>query len=350
MNYSLLLSMVCCLIYLESMAQSCLPGGAFFNTQEQLDNFSAANPGCKVIEGNVNIHGSGILNLEGLAAITSMQGDLFITQTEQLSDLDGLHQLMNIKGAVRIQNNSALNSLEGLSKLNTIEGDYFYISSNPLLQNLQGLNMLDSIGGIVHINDMTGLKSLSGLGNVSYIGDRLSIFRCDSLTSLDGLSGLSEVGALDITDNPLLSSVQAFDHPVKINAQLVVTDNPELSECNVEAFCDYFIAPPSFVVFSNNGVGCSNRVQLEMECQTNSTYSVTQSEIKVFPNPATDVLMLDIPKDAVVEYICFFNMHGLTVRSAFNQNQIDICSLTPGMYFAQVIMENKLYHFSFIKN
>lgn len=349
MKNSILLYAIFCILNIELNAQSCLAGGAYLNTQEQVNNFSADNPGCQVIEGNVYI-GTNIQNLQGLSAIREIQGDLFISQTSQLTSLAGLEQLEVIHGAVRIQNNSALISLEALSELTAIKGDYFYISDNPLLQNLEGLNSLDTVAGIFHINDLAGLKHLTGLESVSYIGDRLNIFRCDSLLSLNGLQGLREVGALDITDNPVLTSVQSLDHPLQINASLVVTDNPELSECNIEAFCEYLIDPPSFVVFRDNGNECSSREQVEFECTSNKTEDLYAAAIKVFPNPAQEYLTLDVPQNSRIDWIRLHNLQGKPVLADIIQNRIEISALSSGMYFGQIMFDEKIYHFSFFKN
>ena len=48
-------------------AQSpCLPEGITFTTQEQIDSFQINYPGCTEIEGDVQICGNDITNLNGL--------------------------------------------------------------------------------------------------------------------------------------------------------------------------------------------------------------------------------------------------------------------------------------------
>ena len=56
------------------LAQSCLPGGMTFSTQQQIDDFATNYPNCTEIEGNVLIEESiydDITNLNGLAQLTS---------------------------------------------------------------------------------------------------------------------------------------------------------------------------------------------------------------------------------------------------------------------------------------
>lgn len=53
---------------------SCLPDGFTFTTQEEIDNFQTDNPGCTEIEGDIEINGSDITNLNGLNVFNSFLG------------------------------------------------------------------------------------------------------------------------------------------------------------------------------------------------------------------------------------------------------------------------------------
>ena len=54
------------------MPHPCLPEGITFTTQEEIDNFQSNYPGCNEIEGDVEINGDDITNLNGLNVLTSM--------------------------------------------------------------------------------------------------------------------------------------------------------------------------------------------------------------------------------------------------------------------------------------
>lgn len=62
--------------FANATAQSCLPEGITFSTQEQIDNYQTNYPGCADIEENVKIQGAGIINLNGLSVLASIGGDL----------------------------------------------------------------------------------------------------------------------------------------------------------------------------------------------------------------------------------------------------------------------------------
>lgn len=124
----------------------------------------------------------------------------------------------------------------------------------------------------------------------------------------------------------------------------------ELSECKVEAICDHFIDPPSFIIFSNYGDGCSDKAQLELECVSNSINEICSSAIKVFPNPAKAFLMLDIPQNTRIQWIKMYNTQSKAFDMDIHQNRINMAALCPGMYFGQVMVDANLHHFTVVKN
>ena len=72
-------------------SQSCLPDGITFTSQAQIDNFSINYPGCTEIEGDVFIENiENLTNLDGLSNVTSIGGDLTISFNPNLTNIDGL--------------------------------------------------------------------------------------------------------------------------------------------------------------------------------------------------------------------------------------------------------------------
>jgi hypothetical protein len=75
----------------------CLPYGNFyFFDQADIDNFQNNYPGCTNLGGSVHIWGDGsgnITNLEGLNAITSIDGALSVYNTNSLTSLSGLDNI-----------------------------------------------------------------------------------------------------------------------------------------------------------------------------------------------------------------------------------------------------------------
>lgn len=148
---------------ISALAQSCLPNGYNFGSQEAIDNFHTNFPNCTEIEGNVDIFsiGSHVTNLNGLSGVTRIGGWLQIYDNPDLASLAGLEDLKSI-------------------------GDHLVIDNNDLLTNLTGLDSLTSIGTFISITKNESLTSLSGLGKIQagsismiYIYYNFSLSSCD---------------------------------------------------------------------------------------------------------------------------------------------------------------------------
>lgn len=89
--------------------------------------------------------------------------------------------------------------------MTSIEGS-LYIQYNDALTSLDELSNLASIGAL-DIWDNDALRSLEGLNSLTSIGRYLHIRHNDVLPSLDGLSSLTSIGSdLEITSNSMLSA------------------------------------------------------------------------------------------------------------------------------------------------
>lgn len=86
-----------------SHAQSCLPEGITFTSQEQVDDFSINYPGCTSIEGYVKIQGP-VTNLNGLSVLTLIGGDLNMLNNGTLQNFTGLENLESIGGGIIVAN------------------------------------------------------------------------------------------------------------------------------------------------------------------------------------------------------------------------------------------------------
>ncbi len=85
-----------------------------------------------------------------------------------------------------------------------IEGD----DRDPIT-SLRGLNGLRSVSGSLFIRS-THLIDLSGLENLESVGDRLSLFNNDVLTSIEGLQNLRRVHSISINGHPGLKNLHGF--------------------------------------------------------------------------------------------------------------------------------------------
>ncbi|MCK4678833.1 MAG: T9SS type A sorting domain-containing protein [Bacteroidales bacterium] len=216
------------LFYGTASPQSCLPEGITFTTQEQIDNFQTNYPGCTEIEGDVEINGNDITNLDGLNVLTAIVGDLRIWDNYALTTLSGLRNVTSIGEDLRIWNNDTLTSLSGLGNVTSIGGE-FCIKNNPSLIDLSELGNLSSIGGYMSIWGNAALTNLTGLDNVTSIEGGLYIGSNYALTSITGLGNVTLIGGLNIKYNNALTSLSGLDHMTSLGGSLLIEDNDALT-------------------------------------------------------------------------------------------------------------------------
>jgi hypothetical protein len=272
------------LLSLIGFSQGCLPDGIDFNHQSQIDNFQANYPGCTGIEGNVEIDGDDILNLNGLSVLTSIGGYLYITNNNILNDLSGLAALTSVGGSLLISSNPGLTVLSGLESLSGVEGDVF-ISTNPVLtdisalgnimaENVLNLQISNNVSLTICDNPFTCsflsnpagkvniYSNAPGCSNPPEIADgcgitlpclpfgnynfftqadiddfQLNYPGCSELTgvvkisgsditSLDGLNVLNAInGSLEIHNNPQLTSLDGLNSLASVSGTITIVGN-----------------------------------------------------------------------------------------------------------------------------
>src|SRR5690606_10374730 len=131
-----------------SCSLTCPVGDIVFLTQAQVNGFLTAYPDCTEITGSLTIQGNGVSNLNGLANINSISGNLVINQATNLSNLDGLSTLESIGGSMGIAQ-SGVQHLDGLSSLTSI-GGALVLQANPQLNDITGLENINptTISGV----------------------------------------------------------------------------------------------------------------------------------------------------------------------------------------------------------
>ena len=253
-----------------TLAQSpCLPEGITFTTQAQIDNFRGNYPGCTEIQGDVEINGGDITNVDSLFTITLIQGSLTIGDAHQfpsgnpnLEDLSGMINLTSVGQDLTIAQNYLLMDLAGLENLNAIGGN-LTITDNNNLSTLGGLNQLNSVGGLgiggndflENMNGLEGLTTieshlsisftkftnLTGLNNLTSIGGNFIVLMNFDLLDFEGLNSLSSIGGnFNVgysTDamwwgNSSLYNFSGLDNLSSIGGHLHITDNEELNNLN----------------------------------------------------------------------------------------------------------------------
>jgi len=390
----------------ETLPNSCLPQGITFSTQEQIDNFQINHPNCTEIEGDVEIDGIDITNLNGLSVLTSIGGELLIHTDYALTSLFGLENLASIGGELEIVDNIALTSLSGLENLTSIGGsltiyantalpslyglegvdsigESLWIETNDALASLSGLDSLASIGGVLSIGQnsaltsLTGLEyltsiggdvwiqqnaaltSLTGLENLTSIGGDLWIQQNAALTSLSGLEGLSSIGGnLYIggleTGNQALTSLSGLENiAAESIVNLCIIENSLLSTCHVHSICEYLSSPTGLMEIYNNAPGCNSPDEVQDSCDVipyveNRTI---HHGLNISPNPMNDYAMLSLhlSTSATIE-ICIYNVTGICTKNwkykaespGEHAYYLNLAELSRGVYFCKVQLGDRV--------
>ncbi len=133
-------------------------GDYLISTMEELE----AIAGYTKVTGNLTIKeasASLFTNLDALACLTSVEGNLFINTNESLSNIDGVSRLESIGIGLLFYSNPALTNIDGLSSLNSVD-DWVIIFSNAALTTLDGLENISAIGGAIVIVGNAALESV----------------------------------------------------------------------------------------------------------------------------------------------------------------------------------------------
>ncbi len=315
----------------------------------------------------------GLESWHGLHNLKSIKG-FFISKTN-IKDFSGLTSLVEINGSLNISDEPNLETLDGLDKcagiydvdisncpnltkvnLSSISDTIsdFFLKGCPNVKTLDGLGSLEIIKGYFVIA-RTGLKSLKGFENLKRVY-QLSLNSNDSLTSIESLSELETIETLlDIRDNKKLSSLAGLDNvdPESIDS-ISIFDNDSLSYCQSKTICDYLsMDKPHYL--ANNAPSCSDPDTILSLCISSSYDLLSDHQLKVFPNPADDHLVIQLPDEIKRYKVKIYNVLGaLEMEHYADQqgDQVDISALSQGMKIIRIEVPDKsirLPSTSFIK-
>jgi len=162
-----------------------------------------------------------LVNVDGFAKISELASNLSVRANPALTNLDGFSALTSVGWDVLIIGNLALGNVDGLSGVLTV-GRQLMVSQNPLLADVAGFGSLESAG-----------LAATPLLQAVWIADN------ETLTDLDGLSSLREIGnGLLINGNAALTRIQGLHGVTSVAGDLIVGDNPLLPTCEAEALRD----------------------------------------------------------------------------------------------------------------
>lgn len=168
--------------------------------------------GSLIINDSANWQQSPITDLSALATITSISGDLRVRRTLELTNLQGLHNLQAIGGDLRLIDNVGLEEINALSNVTQYAEPEIYVHDNRNLLSIRGLQGVE-LASRLNVHSNMRLPNLDGLQNLRGVTEVLFFSRYQESTGLDGLSGLTFTGDLEIFGGGLdnLRALSALD-------------------------------------------------------------------------------------------------------------------------------------------
>lgn len=340
------------------------------------------------VNGNgLYIYGLTPATINGFNALTNVSGDLALQGTSLLINLNGFNGLTKIKSPSNNQasfyflNNSALTSINGFSALNEVGWEYYFVN-NPSLTSLPNTPNLSVIGKSITVWQDHAITNFNGLnGLTTMTGGGLNIKLNNNLVSFSGLNNLTVTNGINILNNPVLSSLTALasltTFPPSSNrpfinisnnniltsltgldningatiGQVVLQNNPNLSICAIESFCEKIAFDTNLLGFtqvSNNATNCNSADDINNECLLLSTNEIEANQaISIYPNPVQSILNLKTSNPTAI--IISDVLGRIRMNTMVDNGTIDVSGLEKGIYFIKATCNNKISNTKLIK-
>ncbi len=341
-------------------------------------------------------------SLSGLGNLSRIEGELIVSGNEQLSNLIGLTTLTQIDGGITLFNcglktmegldavtsigklivipaNNLLN-FSGLESLSQINND-FVIRGNTTLTSTNGLTGLTRILGDVTI-ESTKINSLIGLKNLETIRGSLEISRSSEVNNISSLENLSLLDGDLLIEGTKLSSLDALHNIEKFDGVVTIRQNENLASCRINALCDH-LDDGDVAIIENNAEGCASSEEVVVKCNessdndndgfldsedcddenpsiypgateipnngidedcdgedliTNSTHQLGDLVINIYPNPATEFVLISMNQSLPLQYK-LMDISGRILQRGYANNgleQINIEGLDQGLYLLKI--------------
>lgn len=221
-------------------------------------------PDCAVYTGTIRISGT-VTNLSALGNITSIGGDLVISNLSNDLDAGGLSSLTSVGGDLIIDGCKNVGSLG--TALEQIGGDL--VIENMLTYQISGFANLLKVGSI-SITAIDGLTipsfdRLAESGNLLIDGNILINNKLNALRTISGYLALStsdvaiDFPALEMVTNdfsihqmPALQSISGFDKLTQIGGRFNISNNAQLTEISGFANLQHTAPEETFRISSND--------------------------------------------------------------------------------------------------
>ncbi len=120
------------------------------------------------VTGDVTIFGNdNLTNVDGLWSLTSIGTDFVFSENNAITDFNGLPNVATLERNLIMKNNAAMTTISGFHSLVGINAGNLTIQANDVLNNIDGLGGLAVINGVLAItaNPMLCISSVNCVGS-----------------------------------------------------------------------------------------------------------------------------------------------------------------------------------------
>lgn len=311
MKYVFFVLLICTLVQPTLYAQPCPEGRIFIDHESGYNNYIDRFKNCEIINGGVYFSGPQLADVDLFKNVRVIRGNLWIGGS--ILDLDGLAQLDSIYGDLII-------STERLSTITVFE-NLKYLGGKLILRSATNLETFSSPAAIdsiteIEILNCKQLQEVRGLEHITFIGDKatntpgkitvkdapsLSSIEFPNLahlasielnnvgfTTLESLHSIESINEIYIRGNEQLSSLEGLE---AIDAEAVhylqLSENTLLSNCTTSWICN--ILDHAELILFDNGADCNQSYKINSACgNTNCSPTdvifFTQADVDEFPS------------------------------------------------------------------
>jgi len=293
-----------------------------------------------------------ISSLDGFQDTEVINGKLQLTALSKIKNFFGLQSL---KKVVEFHI-GALDSIENLEGLNQLEivTDYLFIINNKSLVNLQGLDNLRKTR-VLNVSGTNVFNSLTGIENLEEIDADLILQNTRHIENLDALENLQKIGNLIYINNchslEDISGLQNVDpnlEPSLDYYNLILTNNPNLSECAIESICGILLNDNLSHDIDDNGFDCNTEEQILAKCIVDVGEENQLSPL-TFPNPTDGLIYFKNLKKDTRKFLIINSMGVRAEVSSFEPNQLDMSDFPSGIYTILITENEKIMSFKLMK-
>ncbi|NBD07438.1 DUF7151 family protein [Corallococcus silvisoli] len=192
-------------------------------------NDSLVEPGqlsfVTVLQGSVLFQDNLQVKRTPFVHLTRVHGDVRITNNSLLTAPFGLEQLTSVDGTLELKNNALLEQLAPLGQLTSV--GQLELIGNPRLENTVGLDKL-TFAGSIHLQGNTGLLSAGDMPLLQRVDEGFFVRFNAQLQRVHRLPQLRGTGAVTLTVNDALTSLEGFSRVTWLHT-LEVLGNKQLA-------------------------------------------------------------------------------------------------------------------------